>query len=107
MIEIEEVPEEVDTEKPRVSHPPGKTPQCEAMTCPNATSFCRVTVKSLPPRFEQVMKTDECLSENLKVLKSMKTLIAGNGEFVDKTITNIVSYYPEAKIPFGDFFANS
>lgn len=99
MTEIEEVP---------VSHPPGKTPQCESLACPNAAVFCRVKVKSLPPKFQQIMKTAECLSEDLKVLKSAQSVVNSKnpGEYLEKAETNPVSYSSSDSVKLGDFFAN-
>lgn len=110
-VDIEEQPEEFVTESQSeklVSLPSNKAPQCEAMICPNASAFCRVKVKSMPPRFQQMMKIVECLSEDHKVLKTSQSVVDSNvpGEFVEKTETNPVSYSSDDLIPLGDFFVN-
>jgi hypothetical protein len=87
----------------------GRVGRCIDIVCPEGANLCRISTKSFPPDFKQMLRTTECLSKSQKVLKMTESLLENPvpGQFFKKIETSPVDYsqiFPKY-VKLGDLFA--
>lgn len=85
---------------------PEKVSKCDNLICPEGSVFCRTKLKSIPPNFDQLMKTSECLDFADNILKTIDGLIDNPtpGRFFKAIGMKEVTKYSLGEVTDGDFY---